>query len=727
MDGSSPFSVSLGGSSRQLSPVAREFCLKGPVPTVADPTGGSSRPLLAGASEFHPATYPPGKLSVTLEPPSPDDFGRVVGKGFSQALAICAKVGNGANVSRVGTHTLLLTANTTEALKMLHEAMVLHIKTLCIKAIKPRVFKENINCEQAGVFSLTVGSKFVETNAMCKMVGNGARIERLITGGPELMLQADTQEALNMLKGLLIARIARVKASQNIGSRVKKEASWKPLFDEPPSPISAGGRSVVRHIVVYNIDVFVNAGHVANKNDPTLRVSTRNLVGLLEASTGIRTVIGKRLVIGAESFPATNSYMAEGYGQGKTEDVMCIVSNHNGSVSETLVIAACDGSEDIAYFAAWCGMRVEVWSWKNARSPNFDAVAQHFSDGRVKLVELDAHVGRLIFKTAPLPDTRTKEAAQAAITAMLLESANKCDCGRVKCVPTSCLCLCHGGGGAGGSERSFLKVPKADVREAPSMCEVSPNAAGETPSMREVSPNAAGGGASLSVTRLVCSCEETECYGTVENCDCFCHVLLKELREEVRINEPMTIAALCNRFPRKPNLSHAVSHGITVVYNYDDILVEARKAGLYVQVGATAGKTLVYFTKPSSSVISPTRPSPFHPELIKAAEKAKLPLLVWLQLPENADLRELHLKRQRFHLELINEIFVNESMTIAQLESRFPKKANDTYEYTNILTEVHAAGLHVVLDEAGFPQRVVYCSCEGGCERTRTGGPYCSA
>jgi hypothetical protein len=466
----------------------------------------------------------------------------------------------------------------------------------------------------------------------------------------------------------------------------------------------------VRHIVVYNIDVFVNARYVANKNDPTLRVSTRNLVELLEASTGIRTVIGKRLVIGAESFPATNSYMAEGYGQGKTDDVMCIVSNHNGSVSETLVIAACEGSEDIAYFAAMCGMRVEVWSWKNARSPNFDAVAQHFSDGRVKLVELDVHVGRLIFKTAPLPDTRTKEAAQAAVTAMLRESANKCDCGRVKCVPTSCLCLCHGGGGAGGSERSFLKVPKADVRE--------------TPSMREVSSNAAGGGTSVSVTRLVCSCEETECYGTVENCDCFCHVLLKELREEVRINEPMTIAALCNRFPRKPNLQYAVSHGITGVYNYDDILVEARKAGLYVQVGATAGKTLVYFTKPSSSAISLLRPSAFHPELIKAAEKAKLPLLVWLQLPENADLRELHHKRKRFHFELINEIFVNESMTIAQLESRFPK-ANDTYGYTNLLTEVRDAGLYIVLDEAGVPQRVVYCSCEGGCERTRTGSPYC--
>jgi hypothetical protein len=357
-------------------------------------------------------------------------------------------------------------------------------------------------------------------------------------------------------------------------------------------------------------------------------------------------------------------------------------------------------------------MRVEVWSWKNARSPNFDAVAQHFSDGRVKLVELDAYVDRLIFKTALLANTRTKEAAQAAVTAMLRESATQCDCGHIKCVPTSCLCLCHGGGGAGGSDRSFLKVPKADVRE--------------TPSMREVSPNAAGGGTSVSVTQLVCSCEETECYGTVENCDCFCHVLLKELREEVRINEPMTIAALCNRFPRKPNLQYAVSHGITGVYNYDDILVEARKAGLYVQVGATAGKTLVYFTKPSSSAISLIRPSAFHPELIKAAEKAKLPLLVWLQLPENADLRELHHKRKRFHFELINEIFVNESMTIAQLESRFPK-ANDTYGYTNMLTEVRDAGLYVVLDEAGVPQRVVYCSCEGGCERTRTGGPYCSA
>jgi len=785
MDGFSPSYAQWGGSS--LSPSAGEFCLMGSAPTVADPTGGSSRPLSLGAPEFRPATHPPGKLSVTIEYLSPDDFGRVVGKGFSHAIAICDKVRNGAEVRKMGTHTLLLQANTSEALKMLHEAMVLHIETVCFKALKPRIFREKVECgqvsiisltvgpkfvetiamcdtvgngarilrvpsddvkstslvlqantqealdqlkglvlaritsvmdsqnvnwaiinfEQAAIFSLTVGSKFVETNAMCEAVGNGARIERLAPDGTELMLKANTQVALDQLTGLVLARIARVKASQDVGSRVKKVSTWSPPFDEPPRPISSGG-SGVRHVIIFNTNVFVNARFFRGKSDGTLRVSLDGLVKVLENSTaGNRTVIGQRLIIGAEPDSVVSSYKAMGYDQGNVDDLMGIVCKHVGSVSETLVIAACDGSEDLVYLAAMSGMRVELWSWMNARSPNFDAIARHFTDGRIQLRDLDEHTGRLLFNAALLPDKRTIAAARSAIMAAQQQSVTRCDCGIINCVSETCMCLCHGGGGGAAAARTYLKVSETDLRVLPSV--------------REASPMSAGGGTSSPVTQqFMCSCDETECYGTVENCECSCHAtqdtLLKELREEVRVNGPMTITALCNRFPRKPNTQYAVSRGITDVYQYDDILAEARNAGLYVQIGATMGKTLVHFKKPST-------PSRFLPGLLEDAEKAGLPVLTWLRLPENAALRELQLKHERFLCELANEVFVRGSIAASELRSRFPNLAG----FGNIFMSVRDAGLHIVTNEKNIVLRVVYCSCEekGGCERTRTGSPYC--
>jgi hypothetical protein len=138
---------------------------------------------------------------------------------------------------------------------------------------------------------------------------------------------------------------------------------------------------------------------------------------------------------------------------------------------------------------------------------------------------------------------------------------------------------------------------------------------------------------------------------------------------------------------------------------------------------ATMGKTLAHFTQPppASVTVSPSTASRFLPGLLEDAEKAGLPVLTWLRLPQNAAMLELQRRHDHFLIELANEVFVRGSITASELRSRFPNSKG----YGNIFQSARDAGLHIVTDEKNIALRAVYCSCEGGCERTQTGNPYC--
>lgn len=70
--------------------------------------------------------------------------------------------------------------------------------------------------------------------------------------------------------------------------------------------------------------------------------------------------------------------------------------------------------------------------------------------------------------------------------------------------------------------------------------------------------------------------------------------LRMEISNEIYVSGPKTATQLLNRFPRKPDLPYSVAHGISSVYKYNDILVEAIKAGLHVVDGKNS-ETVVYF------------------------------------------------------------------------------------------------------------------------------------
>jgi hypothetical protein len=400
-------------------------------------------------------------------------FALTVGRHFVNVNEISERVGNGAKIEKSSklTNTLYLTANSIDSLETLKtdvEQLISVAKERLLSSASRHVrqlkVQDIVDCGSAAVFSLTVGSKFCETNKLCESLGDGAHINRTKEDDYKLYLTANTSETLQKLKTIVDDRIFRIKASRLVIGRTQSIVSDWVLPADAPMQKALGKGKGKRTIIIDNTNIFTLARCHKGQSDPTLRLSTREITKFFKHRSSADDV---HFVVGTLPDPVKQSFQNEGYiYTSSISDIgQQILDEYRPNVSSTLVIASCSGVEDLVFAAANAGMRVELWSWASARSSSFDVLAQHFKDGRIKLLDLDPHYDRIIYNVVPRgQNTRTSIAASAAISDALRYGM-------------------AGGGGAG----------------------------------------AGGGGARGAGETVLCSCEETDCFGTPAECPCKCH------------------------------------------------------------------------------------------------------------------------------------------------------------------------------------------------------------
>jgi len=404
-------------------------------------------------------------------------FALTVGRHFVNVNEISERVGNGAKIEKSSklVNTLYLTANSIDSLETLKtdvEQLISVAKERLLSSTSGHVRQHKVHvivdCGSSAVFSLTVGSKFCETIKICESIGDGARINRTKEDDHKLYLTANTSETLQKLKTIVDDRIFRIKASRLVIGRTESVVSdWVLPADAPMQKalgVGMGKGRGKRTIIIDNNNIFTLARCHKGQSDPTLRLSTREITKFFKYRSSADDV---HFVVGTLPDPVKQSFQNEGYiYTSSISDIgQQIIEEYRPDVSSTLVIASCSGVEDLVFAAANAGMRVELWSWASARSSSFDVLAQHFKDGRIKLLDLDPHYDRIIYNVVPRgQNTRTSIAASAAISDALRYGM-------------------AGGGGAG----------------------------------------AGGGGARGEGDTVLCSCEETDCFGTPTECPCKCH------------------------------------------------------------------------------------------------------------------------------------------------------------------------------------------------------------
>jgi hypothetical protein len=287
-------------------------------------------------------------------------------------------------------------------------------------------------------------------------LGDGAHINRTKEDNYKLYLTANTSETLQKLKAIVDERIFRIKASRLVIGRTESVVSDWVLPADAPMQNALGKGKGKRTIIIDNNNIFTLARCHKGQSDPTLRLSTREITKFFKHRSSADDV---HFVVGTLPELVKQSFQNEGYiYTSSISDIgQQIIEEYRPNVSSTLVIASCSGVEDLVYAAANAGMRVELWSWASARSSSFDVLAQHFKDGRIKLLDLDPYYDRIIYNVVPKgQNARTSIAASAAIADALRYGM-----------------AAGGGGGAGNT--------------------------------------------------ILCSCEETDCFGTPAECPCKCH------------------------------------------------------------------------------------------------------------------------------------------------------------------------------------------------------------
>ena len=407
---------------------------------------------------------------------SSDVFALTVGRHFVNVNEISERVGNGAKIEKSSklANMLYLTASSIDTLQTLKtqvEQLISHTKERLLSStsghVRERKVQVIVDCGSSAVFSLTAGSKFCETIQICESLGDGARINRTKEDDYKLYLTANTSETLQKLKTIVDDRIFRIKASRLVIGRTESVVSdWVLPADAPMQALGVGMGKGKRTVIIDNNNIFTLARCHKGQSDSTLRLSTREISKFFKYRSSADDV---HFVVGTLPDLVKQSFQNKGYiYTSSISDIgQQILEEHRPNVSSTLVIASCSGVEDLVFAAANAGMRVELWSWAAARSSSFDVLAQHFKDGRIKLLDLDPHYERIIYNVVPKgQNTRTSIAAYAAIADALRDG----------------MAAGTAGGAAGGA--------------------------------------AGGGGAGKTV---LCSCEETDCFGTPAECPCKCH------------------------------------------------------------------------------------------------------------------------------------------------------------------------------------------------------------
>jgi hypothetical protein len=289
------------------------------------------------------------------------------------------------------------------------------------------VLRTFIKINNHDIFGLVVGSKFNIMNNICKNISSDANITTLPTYTNVLLLSANTYTNLKALMDKINERINFVKSNYETTNVFDLSLRWSiPNLAQPPKMESF---SKQMYVLIDNSNLMYSARtsseKPSNHNDLTMRVSIKNLTTLIENSNGPQEI--KARIVAGSSVRNNNkvweSYKRYGY-TCKIEDSNNISERNVDSSlhaiglqfasdalissipgSRTLVLLTGDGNNHdsltsfpkMVFSAAQMGMRVILWSWAHARSKIYTDIANHFTDGRVTLHDLDDYFDKIVY------------------------------------------------------------------------------------------------------------------------------------------------------------------------------------------------------------------------------------------------------------------------------------------------------------------------------------------